>query len=293
MTRFFLSLLRQDHTAELQLLVTGDGMTKKMGCPGCRNADVNAFDISFTMAFQPIVDVTDARIWGYEALVRGKNGESAGQVMAQVNDTNRYAFDQACRVTAIQLAGEKLDPNSDAMLSINFMPNAVYEPKACIRATLAAASKAKFSLRRLMFEFTENEEFEDVEHIKHIISEYKKMGFTSAIDDFGAGFSGLGLLAKFQTDLIKLDMELVRDIDSSPSRQAIVGGVMAMCKLMNQMVLAEGVETEAEARTLSQAGVTLQQGYYFAKPQVETFLSKTDIPAISKARLSSATEAAA
>lgn len=266
---------------------------KQMSCQGCRNADANTFDIPFTMAFQPILDLAQDRIWGYEALVRGKNGEGAGEVLAQVNEKNRYAFDQACRVTAIKLAGAKLDRASDAMLSINFMPNAVYEPKACIRATLGAASEAKFNLRRLMFEFTENEEFEDVEHIKHIISEYKKMGFTSAIDDFGAGFSGLGLLAKFQTDLIKLDMELVRDIDSSPSRQAIVGGVMSMCKLMKMTVMAEGVETEAEARTLLQAGITLQQGYCFAKPQVETFISKADIPAISKARLSSATEAAA
>lgn len=266
---------------------------KQMGCQGCRNADANTFDIPFTMAFQPIVDLSVGRIWGYEALVRGKTGESAGEVMAKVTDKNRYAFDQACRVKAIELAGEKLDRASDAMLSINFMPNAVYEPKACIRATLAAASKAKFSLRRLMFEFTENEEFQDVTHIKHILSEYKKMGFTSAIDDFGAGFSGLGLLAQFQTDLIKLDMELVRDIDSSPSRQAIVGGVMSMCKLMKMTVMAEGVETEAEARTLLEAGVALQQGYHFAKPQVETFVSASSLPSLSKADRTSKTGAAA
>lgn len=264
-----------------------------MGCQGCRNADANTFDIPFTMAFQPILDLAQDRIWGYEALVRGKNGEGAGEVLAQVNEKNRYAFDQACRVTAIKLAGAKLDRASDAMLSINFMPNAVYEPKACIRATLAAASEAKFSLRRLMFEFTEDEQMADVAHVSHIINEYKKMGFTTAIDDFGAGFSGLGLLAQFQTDLIKLDMGLVRGIESSPSRQAIVGGIMTMCKLMNQMVLAEGVETEAEARALYQAGVTLQQGYYFAKPQVETFVNKTDIPAIADGFPLSSTKAVA
>ncbi|MEQ8655729.1 MAG: EAL domain-containing protein [Hyphomicrobiales bacterium] len=265
----------------------------KMGCPGCRNADANAFDIPFTMAFQPILDIAQDRIWGYEALVRGKSGEGAGEVLAQVNEKNRYAFDQACRVTAIQLAGAKLDRASDAMLSINFMPNAVYEPKACIRATLAAASEAKFSPRRLMFEFTENEKMDDVEHVKRIVNEYKKMGFTTAIDDFGAGFAGLGLLAQFQTDLIKIDKELVRGIDKSPSRQAIISGILSISKLLKVKVLAECIETEAEARALYQAGVTLQQGYYFAKPEVETFVSKTDIPAIADGFPLSSTKAVA
>jgi EAL domain-containing protein (putative c-di-GMP-specific phosphodiesterase class I) len=235
------------------------------------------------MAFQPILDVEAGRIWGYESLVRGKNGEGAGQVLAQVNDKNRYAFDQACRVTAIELAGAKMPPGSEAMLAINFLPNAVYEPKACIRATLAAASKARFNLRRLMFEFTEGEQFADVEHVQHIIREYKKMGFATAIDDFGAGFSGLGLLAQFQTDMIKIDIELVRGIDSSPSRQAIVSGIMAMAKLMDLKVLAEGVETEGEMYALVRAGVTLLQGYYFAKPQLETFVTEDEIPALARA----------
>ncbi len=251
-------------------------MEHNLGCVGCKNADANAFEIPFTMAFQPLIDLPKGVIWGYEALVRGKNDESAADVLAQVNDTNRYAFDQACRVKSIELAGEHLQ-STDAMLSINFMPNAVYEPKACIRATLAAAAKAKFSPQRLMFEFTENEEMADADHVQHIVDEYKKMGFSTAIDDFGAGFSGLGLLARFQTDIIKLDMELIRGIDNSPSRQAIVAGILTMSKLMKFRILAEGVETEAETRCLLNMGVELFQGYFFARPQVETFVRPSDI----------------
>ena len=250
------------------------------GCAGCRNAD--AFDIPFTMAFQPIVDLSRGCIWGYEALVRGKNGEGAAEILAQVNETNRYAFDQACRVSAIRLAGDKLPQSSQAMLSINFLPNAVYEPKACIRATLAAAAEAKFSPRRLMFEFTENEEMVDTRHVMHIVSEYKKMGFTTAVDDFGAGFSGLGLLARFQTDIIKLDMDLVRNIDQSPSRQAILAGIMTIARLLKLKVLAEGVESEAEVHSLLKAGVELFQGYYFARPLVEGFALERDIEALTK-----------
>lgn len=257
------------------------GMSKNMGCGGCKDADANKFVVPFTMAFQPIVDLAQGRIWGYESLVRGQNGESAFDVLSQVTDENRYAFDQACRVKAIELAGEKMPVHSTAMLSINILPNAVYEPKACIRATLAASAKAKFSPHRLMFEFTEQEEMRDTDHVQHIVTEYRKMGFTTAIDDFGSGFSGLNLLARFQTDIVKIDMELIRNIGKSPSRQAIVQGIMTMSKLMQFKVLAEGVETETETLTLQKLGIDLFQGYFFAKPAVEIFASEADIPALS------------
>lgn len=227
----------------------------------------------FTMAFHPIVDVAHNQIWGYEALVRGLEGQGAAAVLAAVTEANRYVFDQACRVKAIELAGQYLPAASNARLSINFMPNAVYEPRACIRATLAAAARTGFNPNRLMFEFTENEQMADTKHVANIVAEYKRMGFTTAIDDFGAGYAGLGLLAQFQPDLIKIDMELLRGVDGSPARQAIVAGIVGIARALDIMVLAEGVETEAELTTLRAAGITLFQGYYFARPQIETFAS--------------------
>lgn len=132
-----------------------------------------------------------------------------------------------------------------------------------------------------MFEFTEQEELRDAEHVENILTEYRKMSFKAAIDDFGAGFAGLGLLARFQTDIVKLDMELVRNFDKSPSRQAIVEGIMTMSRLMKFKVLTEGVETEAEVAALLRTGVALFQGYLFAWPQVETFIGEADIPALA------------
>jgi EAL domain-containing protein (putative c-di-GMP-specific phosphodiesterase class I) len=246
------------------------------GCEGCRNADANAFSIPFTMAFQPIIDLPAGKIWGYEALVRGVAGEGAYQVLSQVTDQNRYAFDQACRVKAIELAANHIG-DTQAKLSINFMPNAVYEPKACIRATLAAASRTQFDPSRLMFEFTENERMTDVEHVSHIVSEYRRMGFTTALDDFGAGYAGLSLLSQFQTDLIKLDMELLRGIEASPVKQAIVRGLISIAAELGIMLLAEGVETVAELGVLKALGINLFQGYYFAKPKLESFVSFGDV----------------
>ena len=240
-----------------------------VSCQGCK--DAAPFPIAFTMAFHPIVDVVQGEIWGYEALVRGVDGQGAGAVLAAVTEANRYVFDQACRVKAIELAGAHLPASSTARLSINFMPNAVYEPKACIRATLVAAARTQFNPQRLMFEFTENERMADVAHVANIVAEYKRMGFLTALDDFGAGYAGLGLLAKFQPDLIKIDMELLRGIDTSAARRHIIGAIVTMAREMGVVVLAEGVETEAELTALRQADISLFQGYYFARPRVETF----------------------
>lgn len=240
-------------------------MSAKTKCQGCRDGQSVGFD--FTMAFQPIVDVSAGSIWGYEALVRGAGGESAGQILSLVDDTNRYAFDQACRVKAIELASRLFPADGDCRLSINFMPNAVYEPAACIRATLMAARRASFDPRRLMFEFTESEPMRDTAHIENIIDAYRKMGFITALDDFGAGYAGLTLLARFQPDLIKIDMELIRDIESSPARQAIVACIATLARQLDIALIAEGVETEAELMVLKAAGLTLFQGYLFGRPE--------------------------
>ncbi|MDO9412479.1 MAG: EAL domain-containing protein [Pseudolabrys sp.] len=239
-------------------------MSAKVGCAGCKDGEALGFD--FVMAFQPIVDMAARKVWGYEALVRGTNGEGAGWVLGQVTTENRYRFDQACRVKAITGAGE-LFRDPDLRLSINFMPNAVYEPAACIRTSLMAAEKVGFARERISFEFTEDERL-DVTHMNRIIAEYKRLGFRVALDDFGSGYNGLGLLADFHPDTIKIDMHLVRGIDTSPTRQVIVAGILGIARQLDIQVMAEGIETEAELAVLQAAGITLFQGYLFAKPAI-------------------------
>lgn len=232
------------------------------GCGKC-HAELG-FD--FTFAFQPIVDLEKRDIFGYEALVRGANQASAWSVLQQVNDQNRYAFDQACRVKAIELASQlKLD----RMLSINFLPNAVYEPAHCIRSTFDAAKRFQFPTERIMFEITESEQVADVKHLTKIFEYYQAQGFTTALDDFGAGHAGLNMLASFVPHLLKIDMELVRDIDKNSVKQIIVESLIQMCKKLRVRVLAEGLETREEVEYFRSLGVTLMQGYYFAKPGFE------------------------
>ena len=242
-----------------------DETPSTLPCQACKEGKKLNFD--FSMAFQPIIDLRDNSVFAYEALVRGTDGSGAATILGNVTEENRYAFDQACRVKAVELASRLQIP---CFVSINFLPNAVYKAETCIRATLNAARRFGFPTERLIFEITENEELVDKEHLKSIIREYKLQGFKTAIDDFGAGYSGLNLLAEFQTDIIKLDMTLVRRICTDPVRQAIVKGILGVCEALNINVIAEGVETTAELQQLLALGINLYQGYLFARPEFET-----------------------
>ena len=234
------------------------------GCAGCREG--KAFDMPISVAFQPIVDAGTRQVFAFEALVRGAAGEPAATVLGAVTEQNRYGFDQACRVTALEWAGRLGVASEGAALSINFLPNAVYEPRACIRATLAAAERVGFPLRSIIFEITENEQVTDPAHLQRIIRAYREIGFRTAIDDFGAGHANLNLLAAFQPDIVKLDMALVRNIDADPVRRALVRGIAGMTRELGITLIAEGIETEGEHQALCDLGITLQQGYLFARP---------------------------
>ena len=234
---------------------------RKLGCAECAG-----LDFSFTMAFQPIVDIVTGDIFAHEALVRGVQNESAAEISRHVNEGSRYRFDQACRVKAIQLASQLAMP---CYFSINFMPNAVYRPELCIRTTLEAAERFGFPIDRLIFEITEGEQIDDMPHLREIVRHYQQRGFLTAIDDFGAGYSGLNLLAEVHTDLVKLDMALIRNIDQDRVRRSITHGIVTTCRALGCELLGEGVETVGEYQALREMGITLFQGYLFAKPALE------------------------
>ena len=246
-----------------------------MPCVACK--DGIDFDLPITMAFQPIVDIRSETVFAYEALVRGKDGQGAGEVLSAVSVENRYAFDQLCRKTAIELASGLDLTASSASLSINFLPNAVYEPRACIRVTLEAAMRTGFPLDRIIFEFTEDERL-DTQHVLNILRSYRAMGFKTAIDDFGSGYAGLGLLTAFQPDIVKLDMDLIRGIDGDPVKRSIVRNTLVMLRDLGIEPVCEGVETIDEHDVLQDLGVHLMQGYLLAKPGFEA------LPLVSRIR---------
>jgi EAL domain-containing protein (putative c-di-GMP-specific phosphodiesterase class I) len=237
------------------------------GCNACKQGISQPF--AFSMAFQPIVDIEAGQVFAYEALVRGMNGESAHSILSQLTAENRYAFDQNCRVVALTLASRLGLAATGARLSINFMPGAVYSPAACIQLTLRTAKLVNFPLDQLIFEITEGEEVVDRKHLRSIIEEYQRQGFAVAVDDFGAGYSGMNLIADLPTNIIKLDMDLIRSVHERPAAMAVVRAMVGLAKDLGARLIAEGVEAREEYRALRACGIELMQGYLLAKPMFE------------------------
>ncbi|MCW8092314.1 EAL domain-containing protein [Alteromonas sp. ASW11-130] len=237
-------------------------------CAACRQG--TTFEKNFSMAFQPLVDLSSRETYGYEALVRGMNGEPAATVINEVTAENIYQFDQTCRVKAIALAAQH---NLTKKLSINFLPGAIHRPDACIKTTLAAAKKYDFPISRLNFEMVETDHVPEIHRLEETIDYYRKIGFNTALDDFGSGYANLDWLAYLNPDSIKIDISLIRNIDKVTKRRLIVSHLQRLASTLNVEVVAEGVETKAERDVLAEMGVTKQQGFYFAKPQFEEFIA--------------------
>ena len=109
--------------------------------------------------------------------------------------------------------------------------------------------------------------------------------FITALDDFGAGYAGLKLLAEYQPDLLKIDMALLRGIDASQAKQAIVAGIAGIARTLDITLIAEGVETEQELTVLRATGIRLFQGYLFARP---SFQALTPVPMLSTSSMNMA-----
>ncbi|MEO8298658.1 MAG: EAL domain-containing protein [Burkholderiales bacterium] len=229
---------------------------------------------AFSYAFQPIVDVVERKVFSYEALIRGRANEPAFRVLERVPTLAKYRFDADSRTAAIALA---VQLGLDCHLNLNFLPQGLYASDASVTSTLAAAARHALPIDRVILEVTEGEVIADYNHLGQQLNEFRSMGLKVAIDDFGAGYSGLNMLADFQPDQIKIDMNLVRGIERNGPRQAIVRAVTQVCADLGIDVIAEGVETLAEYAWFAEHGVRLFQGYLFAKPGFES-LPRAHIP---------------
>jgi len=227
----------------------------------------SASDPSFTFAFQPIVDANAREVFSHEALIRGPSHEPACRILGQVSADRLLEFDQKARIEAIGMA---VRLGIVSRLNLNFMPQSLHS-RAAILTTLEAADRFHLPIDRLVLEVTEGAVIDDQAQFAEVINEYRGLGLKVAIDDFGAGYSGLNLLTDFQPDQIKLDMKLIRGIEHHGPRQAIVHAIDQVCRDLGIDVIAEGVETAEEYAWLANEGVQLFQGYLFAKPAFESF----------------------
>ncbi|MEM9483138.1 MAG: EAL domain-containing protein [Cyanobacteria bacterium P01_F01_bin.116] len=220
----------------------------------------------FSFAFQPIVNISIGKIEAFEVLVRGANGESAAQVFSKVHEANKYYFDEILRIKAIPFA---VHLGVNCHLNLNFLPRSMEVSKTAISSIIDVAEQLDFPVDNIVLEVTESEIINDITCFSKAVNRYRNFGINFAIDDFGAGYSGLNLLAEFQPDSIKIDMSLVRNINSHGPRQAIVRGIIRTCQDLGIDIIAEGIETDDEYQWFCEEGIELFQGYFFAKPGFE------------------------
>jgi EAL domain-containing protein (putative c-di-GMP-specific phosphodiesterase class I) len=237
--------------------------------------DKEFFDIinksSLTSYFQPIVRASDKSIYGYEALIRGvkENGELMFPdelfKKSTRNDLN-FKLDRMCRESALKTAAVK---KITQKVFINFLPTAIYDPEFCLKSTVKWAKQLEFDPKNIIFEVVETESVKDKEHLNKILNYYKKQNYAIALDDVGEGYSSLNMLVDIHPDIIKIDRNIIRNIDKEDLKQSTYKALYTLAKENNIEVLAEGVETRYELEMIESIGVDYIQGYYYAKPSAE------------------------
>ncbi|MGQ3890065.1 EAL domain-containing protein [Legionella sp. CNM-1927-20] len=221
--------------------------------------------VDFSYAFQPIVDIINRVSYSYEALIRGPNNEPPTSIFAQVSRVSFPDFDQHAREFAIKLA---VQLGLNCNINLNFLPNSLSAGNY-IDKTLATLKENQLNPNQLTIEVPESEIIHHQQDFLYSVRQCRSKGVRIAIDDFGAGYSGLNLLLNLQPDFIKLDMQLIRKIDTHRSRQAVVKAILEVCRELNIHVIAEGVENLSEYIWLAKQGISLFQGYLLSKPGFE------------------------
>jgi EAL domain-containing protein (putative c-di-GMP-specific phosphodiesterase class I) len=220
----------------------------------------------FSFAFQPIVDARNREIISFEALVRGPHGEPSASVFAQVPEKAYPRFDEVCRSRAIALASRLNNPKR---LNLNLSAHSIYQIDLSIMTTFQASIENGIPVEKIIFEVLEMESLTDQRNLLQYLRLIQDFGFSTAIDDFGAGYSGLKLLVEYQPNYIKLDRHLIGNINKDAIKQSVFSGIRHICECLAIEIVAEGVENAGEYHWLREAGISIFQGYYFARPAFE------------------------
>jgi EAL domain-containing protein (putative c-di-GMP-specific phosphodiesterase class I) len=220
--------------------------------------------------FQPVFRAGTLELWGYECLMRGRALDGSLVSPATLLEWARqehltFMLDRVVRELHLRAAG-RLQVPAHCQFLVNFLPTAIYRPDFCLATTVRAARESGIEPGRITFEVVETEQMADRDHLRRILAHYREKGFGVALDDVGSGYSGLSLMADLDPDLIKIDRELVSKSAVSAAHRGICASLVGLGRDQGRMVLAEGVETQAEWTVMEELGVDLLQGYFFGRP---------------------------
>tara|TARA_R110002049_G_scaffold148778_3_gene311723 strand:+ start:3077 stop:4291 length:1215 start_codon:yes stop_codon:yes gene_type:complete len=215
-------------------------------------------------AFQPIVDIELMKITSLEALIRGANGCSPYEVFAKLTPSELYQLDVDSKWTALEMFSEI---DFDGFMSINLLPMSLLKYPDSVKLISQHAEDLGLNPNNVIIEITEQEAIDNHDEFNELANLIRSNGMRLAIDDFGAGYAGLSLLAEFQPHKLKIDRNIILGVANHGPRQAIVGAIMYVTSRLGIEVIAEGVDNEQDLRWLISAGITKIQGFYFAKPR--------------------------
>lgn len=211
------------------------------------------------MAYQPVMWAKEGGCFGHEALLR-TTAPDVPSATAFLDVAERLQRLPELGREARASVARDLDSMSGAVL-VNLHPIELADPDLgsgtdplCLHAD------------RIVLEVTERAPLEGIGDLRELVGRLRARGFRIAVDDLGAGYAALSSFASLEPDMIKLDMSLVRDVDRHPTRRKLVGSITELCRDLGILVVAEGVETEAEREVLVELGCDLLQGYLLGRP---------------------------
>jgi len=216
---------------------------------------------SLWMTYQPIVRAVDGSVFAQEALMR--TAEPAFPhpgVLLEAAERASRLHDVGRKVRAHVADGIGSLP-ADWSFFVNLHPQDLLDPELYL-----ADAPLSRTPERVVLEITERASLDTMPDVRVRIAKLRDLGFRIALDDLGAGYSGLASFVCLEPEFVKLDMSLVRDVHTSSSKRKIIGSMVGLCKEMGKRIVAEGVEQSEERDVLVELGCDLLQGYFFAKP---------------------------
>jgi diguanylate cyclase (GGDEF)-like protein len=232
--------------------------------------------------YQPIVDLSDGRVIGYEGLVRVPKESTfahtgalfdAAEVAGRVHDLDRAALDVVLR------DARSLDES--VTLSVNVSPRTLESPEFSAAAFLSILRRHGMAPARIVLELTERESIRDTERLGSVLRGVQDAGVRVAADDVGAGNAGLRLLSQFRFDVVKIDLSLVQHAGFDQTH-SVLRSIVEVAQRMGATTIAEGVETSGQLRTARRLGVTAGQGYLLGRPGPERDLKWVDVAALEQ-----------
>jgi len=218
-------------------------------------------------AYQAIMELKDRTVLGFEALSRGARGTGLESAYALFEAAERHGLlielDRLCRRRALLSSGRI---PSNAKIFVNTLPATIRDPQFRGKPLIDFLDRAQVSPDRIVIEITEKLVIENYNLFREAMAYFTDLGMSFAVDDVGAGYSGLEAISRLKPHYLKIDISLVRDVHVSLVNREMVKAIIAMGHGIGAAVIAEGIHTEDEALALQTMGIDWGQGYLLARP---------------------------